>query len=150
MRSPSLATSWRCAEHRPEDEITAEIEQAREVAKRLEWGHPDASALPQDPHLHRGGELFEANCAECHEHRSQQVPLAMTTTVNLDTPHNLLLVMMHGIRAPQGVPQRNMPARNARIPDDADLAALAAFIRDRFAEGAAWQGLEEAARRLRP
>lgn len=137
-------------EERPEDEIEARVEQIREEAERLEWGHPDAPGLPDDPHLRRGGELFQAHCSECHEYRSQQVPLAMTTTVNLDTPNNLLLVTMHGIRAPQGVPQRNMPARNGHIPDDGDLAALAGFIRDRFTDKPAWQGLEDTIRTLRP
>lgn len=137
-------------EDRTEDEIMAEVEPLREAAERLEWNHPDAPPLPDDPQPRRGSEIFQAQCSECHDHRSQQVPLAMTTTVNLDTPNNLLLVVMNGIRAPQGVPQRNMPARNARIPDDGDLAALAAFVRARFSDKPAWQGLEDAVTTLRP
>jgi mono/diheme cytochrome c family protein len=135
---------------RPEAEIEAEIEDIRAGAEALEWGHPDAPQLPDDPLLRRGGEIFQAQCTQCHEDGSQQVPLAMSTTVNLDTPNNFLLVTMHGIRAPQGVPQRNMPARNTQIADDADMVSLAAFVRDRFTDRPAWDNLEDAVRRLRP
>jgi len=119
------------------DSIVAE---ARLAAESLDWDHPDAPAVPADPVLAAGAAVFEAQCAECHKAAGKSVPLALTAPVNAPDPRNLIEIILHGIRPPPaGSPDRSMPARGLLV-SDADMAALVAFIRDRFTDKPVWEG----------
>lgn len=118
-------------------------------AEALEWGHPDAPPVPQDPVLQRGAEVFEAQCVRCHEASRATVPLAQSTAVHMPTPANVLLVTIQGIRPPLGALGKDMESRDLQIPDDGDMAALIAFVRDRFSDKPQWEDIDEVVHRIR-
>lgn len=133
----------------PDEEFEAIRQAAVEFADRVEWGSPDAPALPTDPVLRRGAEVFEAQCVRCHEAARATVPLGLSTALNMPTASNTLLVVTQGIRAPYGASGKSMDARDAEIPVDSDMVALLAFLRDRFTEREPWDDLEGLVRRIR-
>ena len=110
-----------------------------------------ANAQP-DTAAHR---LFTNACGACHHDGSgpqllgQNIPLALNTNLHSAKPDNLLRVILEGIREPATREIGFMPAY-ADALDDAQLAQLAAYMRQRFApDQPAWTGLEAAAARVR-
>jgi mono/diheme cytochrome c family protein len=95
-----------------------------------------------DPLLAQGQEIFARSCANCHRQGTDTVPLALTTSVNLNNPGNLIAVTRHGITAPVGSASRSMPAFPQLTRDD--LIALAAFTRWQHTDRPAWEGIAEA------
>ena len=71
------------------------------------------------------------------------MPLALTTSVNMPHPGNLLAVTRYGIAAPVGSVSRSMPAFPQLTRDE--LVALAAFTRWQHTDRPAWDGIGEAA-----
>jgi mono/diheme cytochrome c family protein len=125
-----------------------DIAERKAFAARMEWGHGDNPPLPDDPALREGARVFQARCAECHRSGARPVPLALTSTVNDPAPANVAMIVLHGIKPPQGALGRSMPALADRI-SDAEMVALLRFVRARFSREPAWAGLEEAVRRAR-
>ena len=128
-----------------QDKFQAE---ARALADKLEWGHPEAPPLPKDPVLLKGAAVFESQCATCHKAGGATVPLALTTMVNGPDAANLIAVSFHGIQPPRGALSRSMPGRASQISDQ-DMTALAQFIRARFSQQPAWHGIEQPVRLAR-
>lgn len=95
-----------------------------------------------DPVLAAGQELFARSCANCHRQNTDTVPLALTTSVNLPDPGNMLAVTRHGIQPPLGVPAKSMPAFAALTPEQ--LASLAHFVRWQFTDLPPWENVDEA------
>lgn len=135
---------------RPSDEDqSARAQAARSAAEQLNWGHPDAPEVPDDPTLQAGAAVFERECSECHAEGEETVPLALTPGVHAPLAGNLIAVSLWGINpAPQGSLDRSMPARHTQISDD-EMAALAAFVRDRFSDRPAWNDLEQTVAEVR-
>lgn len=134
---------------RPEEEQDALTAELRAAAERLEWGHPENPPIPDDPLIQEGARVFESQCVTCHKSGGQPVPLALTTVVNATDPINFILVTLYGIQpAPLGVAGRSMPGRAMQITDE-QLVALSAFVRARFTDKPAWEGLEEKVRAAR-
>lgn len=133
----------------PEAEHDAQLQAALDYANRLEWGAADAPPLPENPLLRRGAEVFEAQCARCHEASRATVPLGLSSALNMPTASNTLLVVIEGIPSPTGARGRSMDARDREIADDGDMVALLAFLRDRFTERPPWEDLEDLVRRIR-
>jgi len=112
---------------------------------------PSPTAPLNDP-AHR---LFTTACGACHHDGSgplllgQNIRLALNTNLHSARPDNLMRVILEGIREPASRELGFMPAFNDAL-DDAQLARLAAYMRQRFApEQPAWRDLEEAAARVR-
>ena len=100
--------------------------------------------------------LFEGACGACH-HDGQgpqvfglNLPLAQNSSLHSARPDNLLQVILNGIRdMPAGPGHGTMPAFRDNL-SDAQIAALAAYMRQRFAPGRpVWGALEAAAARAR-
>lgn len=128
----------------------AGVRRIRAAAERLEWGHPEAPPTPSDPALAAGAELFRSQCAECHRQGGKPVPLALTPTVHAPDPDNLIQVILWGIQPPpRGAPDRGMPGRHIQIADDAALADLVAFVRDRYTDRPAWADVPARVRAIR-
>jgi mono/diheme cytochrome c family protein len=125
-----------------------DIAERKSFAAKVEWGHPDNPPLPEDPALREGARVFQARCAECHRSGARPVPLALTSTINDRGPANVAMIVLHGIKPPQGALGRSMPALADRI-SDAEMAALLRFVRARFSREPAWNDIEEAVRRAR-
>ena len=127
----------------------AEADAARERAAGLEFGAGGEPALPTDPVLKRGAEVFADQCAVCHRADTYTVPLALTGSVNAPDARNFIQTVVHGIQpAPAGAADRFMPAKGLQISDE-ELVALTAFTRGRFGPGEAWGDVEEVVRSVR-
>jgi nicotinate dehydrogenase subunit B len=107
---------------------------------------------PLDDPAHR---LFTTACGACHHDGSgpqllgQNIPLALNTNLHSDRPDNLLRLILEGIREPATKELGFMPAYRDAL-DDAQLAQLAAYLRQRFAPGRPpWPDLQRAAARVR-
>lgn len=103
----------------------------------------------------RAARLFDGACAACHHAGDGptlwgvNVPLAVNANVHSASPDNLLRVILEGVRQPARTELGYMPAF-ADALDDGQIAALARYIRERFApEAAAWTDVDERVRALR-
>jgi len=99
--------------------------------------------------------LFSTACGACHHDGSgpqllgQNIALALNTNLHSERPDNLLRVILEGIREPAARDIGFMPAFRDNL-DDAQIAQLAAYMRQRFApDKPAWRGLEQEVARLR-
>ncbi|MEO5697507.1 MAG: cytochrome c, partial [Burkholderiaceae bacterium] len=99
--------------------------------------------------------LFGSACGACHHDGDgpqllgQNLPLALNTKLHSAGPDNLLRVILEGIREPASREIGFMPAFRDHL-DDAQIARLAAYLRQRFApDKPAWRDLESAVPRAR-
>ncbi len=99
--------------------------------------------------------LFTTACGACHHDGDgpqllgQNIPLALNSNLHSERPDNLLRVILDGIRDPATQDIGFMPAFRHNL-DDAQIAQLAAWMRQRFApDKPAWGGLAAASARLR-
>ncbi len=99
--------------------------------------------------------MFEQACGACH-HDSDgppvlglNHPLALNGNLHSARPDNVIRTVIDGIRDPAFVEIGHMPAFRDAL-DDAQIAELLAYMRQRFAPGEpAWTGLEAAVARAR-
>jgi mono/diheme cytochrome c family protein len=122
--------------------------QARAVAAKLEWGHPESPPRPTDNIQQLGARVFEAQCSTCHKSGGSPTALALTTPVNAPEPGNLIRVALNGIKPPRGSLARAMPARRDQITDQ-EMVALATFVRARFSTRAVWSNVAETVSSIR-
>ena len=99
--------------------------------------------------------LFSTACGACHHDGDgpvllgQNIALALNSNLYSAHPDNLLRVILEGIREPATRDIGFMPAFRHNL-DDAQVAQLAAWMRQRFAPGKpAWRDLEAASARVR-
>lgn len=117
----------------------------KEAARKLEWGHPEAPAVPKEHEA--GAKVFAARCAQCHKDtgdaRAGTVPLALQTSVHAPTPGTVAHAIWSGIRPPTGALGRSMPALGPQM-SEAEMAALVKFVRARYAPGEkAWSDVDK-------
>ena len=99
--------------------------------------------------------LFDTACGACHHDGDgpqllgQNIPLALNSNLHSAVPDNLLRVILEGIQEPATSNIGFMPAFKHNL-NDAQLAQLAAYMRQRFApDKPAWRDLAEAAAQAR-
>lgn len=99
--------------------------------------------------------LFTTACGACHHDGSgpqllgQNIALALNSNLHSDRPDNLLRVIFDGIREPATRDIGFMPAYRDAF-DNAQLAQLAAYMRQRFApDKPAWRDLVQQVERVR-
>ena len=120
---------------------------------------PSAAALLAQSQAREGRgpaqRLFTTACGACHHDGNgpqllgQNIALALNTNLHSERPDNLLRVILEGIREPATKELGFMPAFRDAL-DDAQVAQLAAYLRQRFApDKPAWPSLEEQVARLR-
>ena len=105
-----------------------------------------------------GAVLFAGACASCHGTGpagglpSARSPLALATAVAGERPDNLIQVLLDGMPLetgrPTGQASRYMPPFGSAL-SDAQIAALAAYLRVDIAKRPAWQDVEKRAAVLR-
>lgn len=124
------------------DEATQTAQIAAVTARDLPESFDFAlTGLEVTPQVLAGSDVFKINCLKCHKERiadTQPVSLGQTFAVNAATPANLFNVVLGGIEPPLGSSSHRMQAVPLSAPDLADVAA---FIRWRFSEAPAWEGL---------
>ena len=109
-----------------------------------------------DPDLVRmrlGHETYAMACARCHDAGRQAssgaaLPLQQAVALHDPDPRSLLRIVRAGIAPPDGEPGRFMPGF-ATILNDAQLTALAAYLRRYGAKAEPWEDLEDAVNKTR-
>ena len=106
------------------------------------------TGLSYDP----AARLYASACASCHYNGRQLNPLrpdlALNSAVNLDDPTNLIRVILYGVNAQDGVPGVVMPGF-AHGFTDADIARIAAYLRNTRTDKPAWADLEKTVATIR-
>jgi mono/diheme cytochrome c family protein len=126
-----------------------ESERARELAAQLAWpgrvGFEEHVPRPLAPaeraRFERGAELYAATCQACHQPDGRGLPgLAPSLRDSryvLGPPERLAKILLHGLTGPLEVDgvtwNADMPALAAA---DADLAAVATYVRREWGHGA--------------
>ena len=91
-----------------------------------------------------GERLYATACAACHynvEQIAQGRPdLGINSATNLDTPNNLIHVILDGLNGPEGIAGVVMPGFRGAL-NDTEITAIAAYLRDKRAGKPAWPDL---------
>ena len=102
-----------------------------------------------------GQRLFDGACSACHHDGNGpkllglNLPLALSTKLHSERPDNLLRTILEGVREPVSADMGFMPAF-ADALSDAQVAQLAAYMRQRYAPGKPeWADLPAAVARVR-
>ena len=108
---------------------------------------PDAVALA-------GASLFEGACASCHGSAApmrvieSRPALASTSAVTAESPRNLIQTILQGIPMSTAAASHYMPAF-AHSLDDADVAAIARYLRNESCATRPWKDLENTIKSIR-
>ena len=96
--------------------------------------------------------IYAGACGVCHDRpagaASQGLPLSLSSSLREARPRNALNVIMHGIARRPGESGPFMPAFDGMLTD-AQIADLAAYIRNRFAGAPAWSNIGDDISRIR-
>jgi mono/diheme cytochrome c family protein len=88
--------------------------------------------------------IYAGACGICHERpggsASQGLPLSLSSSLREARPRNTLNVILHGITHRPGEPGPFMPAFDGALTD-AQIADLATYLRNRFADAPAWNNI---------
>jgi len=133
--------------------ITPPVDEDARAARNLEIAALDlpesfdASLSGEDvsDEIRHGAQVFRDSCLKCHRERiaeTQPNSLGLTYAVNAPEPTNVFNVVRHGIVPSFGSTARKMEAVALA---DADLVALAAFLRWQFTDLPAWENIAEQA-----
>ena len=95
-----------------------------------------------------GQAIFARSCANCHHRNSKTVPLALGAAINAPHAGNLIHIILHGIQAPSGSPEKSMP-RFAQSLNDEQVIALATWMRQHFSQKAAWTDIGAKTKEMR-
>jgi mono/diheme cytochrome c family protein len=109
---------------------------------------PDAAQLARE-----GTAIFAGACATCHHGggefpSTRPVPLGLSTAVHGPDPRNLLHIVAEGLHPRPGESGKIMPGFAGALTD-AQIVALAGYVRSRFSDKPAWTGLAEALQQIR-
>jgi mono/diheme cytochrome c family protein len=107
-----------------------------------------AAGLPNraDPE-ELGARLYASACAACHYNATAEglnaewPDLGINSATRLDDPANLIHLILDGVSSEDGIHGVVMPAYRAAF-DDAQIAAIAAYLRARRADLPPWPDLE--------
>ena len=99
-----------------------------------------------------GAAIYASACALCHEGGRAPpyggLDFRLSTAVNAPNPQNIINVTLFGLPPADGEASAVMPGFAASL-DDRQIANLLAFIRKRFSNGTAWDGIADMVRRTR-
>ena len=114
-----------------------------------------AAAQAQAPLPDAAQRMFQTACGACHHDGDGphllgvNVPLALASKLHAEQPDNLLRVILDGVRDPATRQIGYMPGFRNHL-DDREIAALAHYMRQRFAPGRpAWRDLNGAVAQAR-
>jgi mono/diheme cytochrome c family protein len=94
-----------------------------------------------------GATIFAGACSACHLGSTAIAPprgldLALSTVFSESDPRDAILIVLDGIRSPDGQPGPWMPRFDGAFTD-AQLAALLNYLRAHYGQGPAWTNLEQ-------
>lgn len=120
-------------------------EAAVAFAKRQEWGATELESSGTGD----GEQIFAGACADCHRlGGTAPVELALSTTVNLADPRNLIRIILDGITPEEGEKGPMMPGFGDALTDP-QLIALVTYIRAHFTGRPAWPDIASYLSRMR-
>lgn len=95
---------------------------------------------------HPGEAIYQASCANCHE-GDRSLPYGglnfeLSTAINAPDPQNIITVTLFGLPPADGEPSAIMPPY-ANTLNDAQMADLLAYMRERFSDEDPWEGIAE-------
>ena len=93
-----------------------------------------------------GSSIYAAACAPCHE-TGRPLPyggvnLALSTAISSPDPRNAANLVLSGVRPVEGQPSPIMPGFAGSM-SDGQIAALLNYLRARFSNQPAWDGVEK-------
>jgi mono/diheme cytochrome c family protein len=91
--------------------------------------------------------IFDGACGACHAADAPMThagapSLALSTAINAPTPRDVVGMILHGLPWREGHAGPYMPGFAAAL-SDAQVAALTAYLRARYSNRPAWQGVPE-------
>jgi mono/diheme cytochrome c family protein len=103
-----------------------------------------SQTVPRTVTADAGAAIYAGACASCHE-SGRPVPyggidLSLSTTINGETPRNLVNVVLWGLPAADGVRAPIMPGFAATLTDG-QVVALATYLHSRFGKRPGWSGI---------
>ncbi|NNG22798.1 c-type cytochrome [Telluria aromaticivorans] len=112
-----------------------------------------AAGDPDGQQMRVGYEIYAMACARCHDagrdaSSGSALPLQKAVALYDPNPRNLIHLIREGVAPPAGEPGRSMPGF-ATMLDDAQVTALAAYLRRYGAGAAAWPDLEDSIQKVR-
>nr|WP_236873636.1 cytochrome c [Burkholderia sp. PAMC 26561] len=129
----------------------ADVEAMAAYIMSIQRSFPAAQAAPVKPAagmqggaIQAGATLFQASCAACHAaHSPMNVVggrplLSQSTSVNSDSPRNVVRVLLDGLPAQGSTARRIMPPF-AGMLTDAQIADLANYLRVQYSKQPPWQ-----------
>lgn len=147
--------------HAPLEDVKA---MAAYVASLMGPASPErrqrAAALLRDPLAARpgaardeGAAIYETACLGCHDGRRELpfggLPLALSIGVHGESPRNLVNVILHGLPPAQGGETTTLMPGYAGAMSDAQVEALARWLRASFTDRPPWPDLPKAIREAR-
>lgn len=115
---------------------------------------PCTSAAKPSAKALAGASLFEGACASCHGNAApmrvieSRPALANTSAVTADSPRNLTQTILHGIPMSTAAASHYMPAFAHNL-DDADVAAIAEYLRNESCATRPWTDLDKTIKSIR-
>ncbi|GAB3094270.1 c-type cytochrome [Lysobacter terrae] len=100
-----------------------------------------------------GAQLYAAACASCHYNRGTmplmaRPELGLNSALTASDPSTLIQVILHGVSVPDGLPDTMMPGF-AHSFSDADVVALATWLRSTRTDQPPWPDLQSQVAALR-
>ncbi|HEX2828555.1 MAG TPA: cytochrome c [Burkholderiales bacterium] len=118
-------------------------------------GAPEPHA-PGDGALRTGAALYAGSCAQCHGSASRNpgapsseaLHLALSSSASLPAPSNLIRIVLQGLAPADGDAGAFMPGFSGAYTD-AQVAAIAAYVRATCTDRPEWRNLEREVRKVR-
>ena len=100
----------------------------------------------------RGGALFAAACASCHESGRPQpyggLDFHLSTAVHSPEPRNIVVVTLYGLPPADGMASAVMPGFDG-VLSDGDVVEILNYMRTTYTDEPAWDGLGELVAQIR-
>jgi mono/diheme cytochrome c family protein len=109
-----------------------------------------------DTAVQSGAALYAGSCAICHgvaerapgAASANALHLSLSSSVSLRTPGNLIRIVLQGMAPPDGEPGSFMPGFSGAFTD-AQVAAIATYLRATYTDRPAWKDVERDVRKQR-
>jgi mono/diheme cytochrome c family protein len=114
---------------------------------------PEKPRAATDAAVQTGATLYAGSCALCHG-AAERAPgaasanalhLSLSSSVSLSKPGNLIRIVLQGMAPPDGERGSFMPGYSGAFTD-AQVAAIATYLRATYTDRPAWKGVEREVR----
>ncbi|HEY0338816.1 MAG TPA: cytochrome c [Burkholderiales bacterium] len=136
-------------------QIVAKVRAANDTAAGASESQRQDSAK-KDAAMQNGAAIYAGSCAICHgapqrapgSPSSNALHLALSSSLSLPDPGNLLRVILQGIAPPDGERGPSMPGFYGAFNDE-QVAAVVSYLRATYTDRPQWQDVEREVRKVR-